>query len=212
MPTLPSLDQGWGRGIRHTYDPAPVRLPSRQTPAHPPNASATAQAHDRKASEPPQHPLHARPPNGRQSSCQTPAHPPNASATAQAHDRKASEPPQHPPHASPPNGRQSSCQTPALPPSACLPAERQPTRQTPALPPSACLPAERQPTRQTPALQRKHTTGRQANQSGEGPGREPSQEFIRTTSGSPRGGEGEGQDGPRPGPFQEAPRDRHGPA
>ena len=111
MPTLPSLDQGWGRGIRHTYDPAPVRLPSRQTPAHPPNASATAQAHDQKASEPPQHPPHASPPNGRQSSCQTPALPPsaylpaerqpscrtpaflpNASATAQAHDRKASEP------------------------------------------------------------------------------------------------------------------------
>ena len=111
----------------------------------------------------------------------------------------------------------------------CLPAKHQPTRQTPALqrkhttgrqanhpsthltpahPTDANLPAKHQPTRQTPALQRKHTTGRQANQSGEGPGRESS----RATSGSPRGGEGEGQDGPRPGPFQEAPRDRHGPA
>ena len=83
MPTLPSLDQGWGRGIRHTYDPAPVRLPSRRTPAHPPNASATAQAHDQKASEPPQHPPHASPPNGRQSSCQTPALPPSACLPAE---------------------------------------------------------------------------------------------------------------------------------
>ena len=81
----------------------------------------------------------------------------------------------------------------------CLPDERQPYRHPLAFPSDASATAQAHVRKASEPIQ-------------EGPGREPSQEFIRATSGSPRGGEGKGQDGPRTGPFQEAPRDRHGPA
>ena len=128
-----------------SFAPTTQRQPSRRppvfptgTPAQPSNASATAQAHDHKASEPrPQPRGHTQRQPSRHPPAfptGTPAQPPNASATAQAHDRKASEP------------RPRSADTP----NANLPVVHQSSRR------------ERQPNRQTPAPQRKHTTTRQA--------------------------------------------------